>query len=301
MNASAIIPTAGRPEVLRRTFESIFAQSAVPEEIIIIDASPDDATRLVCEQFPSTTYLKATQRGAAQQRVEGLARSARPNILFLDDDIILEPHCLARLEQGLASSPRIGGVGAMITNQQYAPPGKLTRTLLHLIEGPAPDFAGRKIAGILPQLPWDREDLPEIVPVEWLNTTCTLYRRSALPDELFPQHFFGAATGEDLALSLMVARSWELVNARTARIFHDSQGGEHKRSQAELAKMELVNRHHIMTQILGLRSPLAQSKLLLAQAFTLAGSLRQPGGLRAFPARLWGKLLGLGHIASARR
>ena len=301
MNASAIIPTAGRAEVLRRTFESIFAQSAVPEEIIVIDASRDDSTRSVCEQFPCITYLRANRRGAAPQRVQGIARSTRPKVLFLDDDIILEPDCLARLERALTSSPKIGGAGAMITNQQYAPPGKLTRALLHLIDGPAPDFAGRKIAGILPQLPWDRDDLPEIVPVEWLNTTCTLYHRSALPDELFPEHFFGASSGEDLALSLKVARSWELVNARTARIFHDSQGGEHKHSQSLLAKMELVNRHHIMTQILGLRSPLAQSKLLLAQAFTLAGSLRQPGGLRAFPARLWGKLLGLGHIASARR
>ena len=214
MNVSAIIPTAGRPEVLRRTFESVFAQSVVPEEIVIIDASPDASTRLVCEQFPGITYLKATQKGAAQQRVQGVARSARPNILFLDDDIILEPHCLARLERALTSSPKIGGAGAMITNQQYAPPGKLTRALLQLIDRSAPDFAGRKIAGILPQLPWDREDLPEVVPVEWLNTTCTLYRRIALPDELFPERFFGASSGEDLALSLNVVQELILNPAR---------------------------------------------------------------------------------------
>lgn len=300
MNASAIIPTANRPEVLKRTLESISQQDAIPREIIIIDASADNSTRAVCEEFPTVSYLAATERGAAQQRVQGVAKSTQPNILFIDDDVILEPECLARLQAALTSSPKIGGVGSMITNQQYSPPGRLTRFILRLIDGPAKHFAGRKIAGILPQLPWDNDELPEIVPVEWLNTTCTLYRREALPEDLFPKIFFGAATGEDLALSLKVARSWDLVNARTARIFHDSQGGDHKRSQSVLAKMELVNRHHIMTQILGLRSPRAYFNLVLAQAFTLAGSLRQPGGVRAFPARAWGKLLGFGKITTTR-
>jgi GT2 family glycosyltransferase len=300
MNASAIIPTANRPGVLKRTLDSIAEQSSPPAEIIVIDASSDDATRMICEQSPSVVYLQATERGAAQQRVQGIARATAGNILFLDDDIILEPECLARLEAALESSPQIGGVGATITNQQYSPPGKLTRLVLRLIDGPAEHFAGRKIAGILPQLPWDNDELPEIVPVEWINLGCTLYRREAFPDEPFPQKFFGASTAEDLALSLKVARSWQLVNARTARIYHDSQGGSHKRSQSTLAKMELVNRHHIMTQILGLRSPRSYFNLLLAQTFTLAGSVRQPGGLRALPARFWGKLLGLGHIATTR-
>ena len=301
MNASAIIPTAGRPEVLDRTLTSVLNQGSIPREIIVIDASADESVHTVCERFSGdVSYLRATERGAAQQRVEGVSHATAPNILFMDDDIILEPDCLARLEAALNSSDRIGGVGSMITNQQYSPPGRLSRIILRTIEGPATHFAGMKVAGVLPQLPWDNDKFPEIVPVEWLNTTCTLYRREALPDELFPEHFFGAATGEDLALSLKVARSWDLVNARTARIFHDSQGGDHKRSEVRLSKMEFVNRHHIMTQILGLRSARAHFNLLLAQAFTLAGSVRQRGGLRAFPARLWGKLLGVGKIATTR-
>ena len=293
MNASAIIPTANRSEVLHRTLGSVLEQSSVPGEIIIIDASADDSTKTVCDQFPEVTYLKATERGAAQQRVQGVAEATLPNILFLDDDIILEPDCLALLEAALLSSEKIGGAVATITNQQYHPPGRLTRPILRLIEGKAQHYAGKRVAGIMPQHPWDNDELPDIVPIEWLSSTCTLYRREALPDELFPKKFFGASTGEDLALSLEVARSWELVNARTARIFHDSQGGDHKRSQTVLAKMEFVNRHHIMTQILGLKSPRAHFNLILAQAFTLAGTLRQEGGVRAFPARLWGKLLGL--------
>ena len=300
MNASAIIPTANRAPVLERTLESVCSQSCVPDEIIVIDASHDDSTREVCEKFPQVSYLRADRRGAAQQRAQGVDHAALPKILFLDDDIILEPECLARLDGALESSPRVGGAVAMITNQQFHPPGRLTRLILRVVGAHASELPGSKVGAVLPQLPWDNAEYPDIVPVEWMNMGCALYRREALPERLFPDAFFGACTCEDLALSLEVGRGWNLVNARTARIFHDSQGGDHKRSQAALAKMEIVNRHHIMTKILGLRSLRAHLNLILTQAFTLAGTLRQPGGLRAFPARLWGKLLGLGHIVTSR-
>ncbi len=58
-----------------------------------------------------------------------------------------------------------------------------------------------------------------MVPVEWLNTTCTLYRREALPDPPFLSHFTGYSLMEDLALSLTVGKRWKLANARGLRIF----------------------------------------------------------------------------------
>lgn len=59
---------------------------------------------------------------------------------------------------------------------------------------------------------------------------------------------------EDVTLSLTVGKQWKLANARTARIFHDSQPGDHKSSPDVLASMSLVNRYYVMTEILGRRS-----------------------------------------------
>jgi len=59
-----------------------------------------------------------------------------------------------------------------------------------------------------------------------------MYRREAIPSPPFPEHFSGYSMMEDLTLSLVVGRKWKLANARTARIYHDSQPGTHKSNSA---------------------------------------------------------------------
>jgi GT2 family glycosyltransferase len=143
-------------------------------------------------------------------------------------------------------------------------------------------------------LPEDRDDLPEVVPVEWLNATCVVYRREALPDPVFSPFFQGYSFMEDVALSLTVARGgWKLANARTARIFHDSQTGDHKKSFYALARMSLVNRHHVMTRVLGRRGWRDHAKLALLESFGLATALASARGRRRFFPELAGKLSGV--------
>ena len=77
---------------------------------------------------------------------------------------------------------------------------------------------------------------------------------------------------EDLALSLRVGRTWRLANARTARIFHDIQPGSHKADVSALAAMELVNRHYVMTEILGRRKVSDYLRLLEWEVFQLCVS-----------------------------
>ena len=60
--------------------------------------------------------------------------------------------------------------------------------------------------------------------------------------------------------------------------------------------MELVNRHYVMTRVLGRRGLRDYGKLALLQLFEVAASARMPGGFRALPAVLHGKLKGLARI-----
>jgi len=133
-------------------------------------------------------------------------------------------------------------------------------------------YAGRVLGPAVNLLPEDRADLPAVVPVDWLNTTCTLYRRAALPSPPFASHFTGYSLMEDVALSLMVGRQWRLANVRGARIRHESQGGAHKNDHAEIHRMGLVNRHYVMTSIMGRCSFGDYVKLGLWQGFGLVGS-----------------------------
>jgi GT2 family glycosyltransferase len=281
--------------------ESLAQQSAQPADLIVVDGSADSATADVCSHPPTSlqcriSRLPATVIGAAPQRNQGMVIASHPVVLFVDDDVVFEPECISRMHEALQADRRVGGVSAMITNQRYHSPGPVTRSLYAALNGRRrASYAGRCLGPAVNVLPEDREDLPEVVPVEWLNTTCTIYRREALPAPPFDAIFHGYSLCEDLTLSLRVSRRWRLVNARTARIFHDTQPGDHKRNRAALAEMELVNRYYLMREILRQSSPRDYGKLAMWELFTLATALA--AGPRQFAEDAWGKLRGLSRLA----
>lgn len=299
---SAVIPTRHRTGPLRATLESLARQSAQPAEVVIVDSSDDASTRDLCQTgiaglVSRVRWFAAQKRGAAVQRNEGVAFAEESNVVFCDDDILFEPECCARVWAALESDPALGGVSATIINQMYSPPGRVTRVLYPLLAGRhLPSYAGRVLGPAVNLLPEDRPDLPDVVPVEWLNLGCTLYRRTALPDPPFPDFFTGYSFAEDVTLSLTVGRKWKLANARTARIFHDSQPGDHKRSPSRLAAMELLNRHFVMTRVLRRQGPGDYMRFALWEAFQVAAAV--PGGAHRVSAEVAGKFRGL--LALAR-
>jgi len=187
----------------------------------------------------------------------------------------------------------------MITNQQYRAPGRVSGYLFRLMAGRTEStYAGRLLGPAVNLLPEDNETLAEVVPVEWLNTTCTLYRREALPSPPFPKHFQGYSLMEDVTLSATVAQNWLLANARTARIYHDSQPGEHKADARAIAEMQLVNRHYVMTKVLGRNSCSDYMKLAVFELFSLASGLRSQAGRKALPLALRGRVGALRRMRS---
>ncbi|WP_421656717.1 glycosyltransferase family 2 protein [Leptothermofonsia sp. ETS-13] len=303
---SALVPTRHRPAAFARTLHSLAQQSVQPVEMIVVDGSEDDQTKTLCHsQIPGLLtqiqYYRATEIGAATQRNQAIARATQDVIWLMDDDILLEPDCLKRLWEALQSDPRMGGVNAMITNQRYLPPGRISRVLFQFLHGQSEaSYAGKCIGPALNLLPEDDPNLPEVVLVEWLNTTCTLYRREALPQPLFSSHFTGYSLMEDVTLSLMVGKQWKLANARTAKIFHDSQPGDHKNNSGVLAAMSLVNRHYVMTQILERRSPSDYIKLIVLQLFEVAALLQSIQGWRSLPAVVAGKAQAVAQIMASK-
>jgi glycosyltransferase involved in cell wall biosynthesis len=255
---SAVVPTLDRPAALGRTLESLSSQGVLPAELIVIDGSSGAASKAVVEQYAAqwaprcaVVWRKASELGAAVQRNQGVELATQRVLWFFDDDIVFEEGCLRRLWQALEADHALAGVNAMITNQSYHPPGFVSRMVFAVLDRRRKSgYAGRVLGPAVNLLPEDRSDLPEVVPVEWLNTTCTLYKREALPDPPFDSVFTGYSLMEDLVLSLRVGRNWKLANVRLARIFHDSQPGAYKSDLRALSCMELVNRHYVMTQVL---------------------------------------------------
>lgn len=310
---TAVIPTRNRTRVLERTLETLANQSLQPARVVVVDASDDGLTeqlcRKVCEgdgKWGGATFeliwRAAGTRGAASQRNEAIRWLSGEAVLFIDDDILFEPGCVERLWAAFGSDPEIGAVSAMITNEAYSPPGRAWRWLLRWLAGePMGTFAGRCFGPAVLKMPADDPALPAVVPVDWMPAGCALYRRNALPSPLFDPFFKGYSYMEDAALSLLVGKKWKLVNARTARIFHDSQPGEHKSDMNALAQMEMINRHHVMTTLLGRDSPSDIVRLAVFEFARVISLGLNKGTRRKFRPALRGKFSALRQIRTDRR
>ena len=306
IEASIVIATRNRADTLRRTFESLALQSCQPARIVVVDASDDSRTRTLCLEQRVTAltakivWQKATEVGAASQRNQGILACTHEVIGFFDDDIVFRVDCIARLWSALRADESLGGVSAMIENQRYQTPGRVSRIMFRLMAGRREaSYAGRVLGPAVNLLPEDDDRLPEVVQVEWLNTTCVMYRREALPRPPFSSHFTGYSMMEDLTLSLTVGRRWKLANARTARILHDSQRGTHKSDVAALAEMELVNRHFVMTRILFRSGWLDYLRLAIWELFQIAVTATSRPGLRSLHRIVIGKVRGLRRLVTA--
>lgn len=293
---SALIPTLDRRDRLIRTLTGLFAQSTVPAEVIIVDASVSPVTVADLPVPPAGVQvlcLPATVRGAAAQRNQALAAASRPYILFSDDDIDFEPGCIESLWQTLQADPACGACGCVITNQHYHPPGRTMRRVLHWLGCPADgSLAGRCVGPALNFLP-AYEEPPRSVRVDWLNLCCTLFRRADLPEPALLPFFHGYSLMEDAALTMEVGRTRRLLVPAGARVYHDARPADYKDRAFARERMEVINRWYVMRCIMRRDSLAWDLRLLAYQGFMTLISLQHASGWRRLPAALAGKAAGL--------
>ena len=116
-----LVPTADRPAELAATLAGLAAQDDPPFRVVVSDQSE----RMPAEDAPAVAAMARVlraqgrevafhrhlpRRGLAEQRQFLLETATAPRVLFLDDDVWLEPGALARLDRAL-SEQRCGFVG----------------------------------------------------------------------------------------------------------------------------------------------------------------------------------------------
>lgn len=297
---SLVIPTVGRRERLIGTLVSVANQALVPAEICIVDGSDElfeveELKQLLDDAFSSEVrfmVMPATIRGAGAQRNQAVELSSQPFIWFLDDDVDLEPGCLSALWRAMEGNERLGGCNSIITNQRYSPPGRIMRKFLSWIGCPSSgSLAGLCQGPAMNFLPTDDVKFKG-ERTQWMNTTCTLYRRAALPDPSFLHYFHGYSLMEDLALSLEVRKRWELQSVTSARIFHDTGLASYKSRVLSRQVMEVANRWFVGRRVMNCAPVQLFFRLLLIQMIGLMALLRAPNRWVSIPAWLIGNSLG---------
>ena len=86
MNISVVIPTYNRYEVLKRALASVFTQTHLPFEIIVVDDGSTDETQQITQDFPDIKYFYQENSGVSSARNLGIEKSSCEWIAFLDSD-----------------------------------------------------------------------------------------------------------------------------------------------------------------------------------------------------------------------
>jgi len=102
MKLSVIIPTHNRADILKTCLEKVIAQQGVDFEVIVVDdGSIDNTEHIVAmtnDQFPMTNlrYIKQKSSHQAVARNRGVKEATGEIIVFIGDDIFVEPEFLIK-------------------------------------------------------------------------------------------------------------------------------------------------------------------------------------------------------------
>lgn len=107
---SVVIPVRNRVELVKRTLESIQAQTVEPDEIILVDNGSTDGTLEVLRSYPGATVVEEPRPGAAIARNAGLKKVKSEYVMFFDSDDVMPPRHIEEVTNGLraAGMPELG-------------------------------------------------------------------------------------------------------------------------------------------------------------------------------------------------
>lgn len=128
MNVSLVICTKDRPYYLDKTLANIFLHENKLKQVIIIDASKDNKTQEIVENFRRKNYThiiyKHCNPGLPKQKNLGIEIAFNSNInldaiTFLDDDILVKPDYFLQLQSFIVENPTwTAFTGVSLTNKR---------------------------------------------------------------------------------------------------------------------------------------------------------------------------------------
>jgi len=297
---TAIIPTLGRPEMLRLCLDSLTKQTVPISEVILVHCGDDKATQALAKETCwahaglNVRYFHYPERNCAAQRNFAVARANYDNLLLIDDDEEVDPRWAEELFKPIWSDPKVGATLGNTINQPMATPTlfwRIYRVILHgRVEGFKP---GKLVGAALPNgFPATAE---EPIPCEWIGGGVSALRREAFESVGgFASFFTGSSPGEDLDLGYRLSRKWKVYFIPSAKcIHHQSPTGRETTDRHQYLSMR--SRFGILTITMGKSRYVALGHIglwALVQSLSELASLRR-GLLRPDLPRAWaGRLRG---------
>jgi Glycosyltransferases, probably involved in cell wall biogenesis len=118
-SVSILICTRDRPEMLETCLRSVLEGTVAAAEVIVVDQSQDEATRLsVCRYQGGKVpvrYLRGKGVGVSRAKNQGIADCTSDIIAFTDDDCLVDPGWIAALIEPLLAGRASASVGRTVS------------------------------------------------------------------------------------------------------------------------------------------------------------------------------------------
>lgn len=198
-------------------------QVSPPDQVVIVDASPNELTRLVANDYTekfSVLLYERHVKGLTRQRNRAIELATGDILVFLDDDVLLEKNFLYEAHRIFEEDTTmvIAGVTGVQPDLQLRTPGwgwQLKRRI-GIIETDQP---GRLLAcGETTPLPVPGKG--QLVPVDYLPGGLTAWRRSIFNDYRYSQFFESYGLGEDKYFSGCVSLRYRLFVSGELAAYH---------------------------------------------------------------------------------
>ncbi|MEM7384232.1 MAG: hypothetical protein AAF514_04745, partial [Verrucomicrobiota bacterium] len=121
---------------------------------------------------------------------------------------------------------------------------------------------------------YEEDDERELVPSDWLNSGCVIFRASVFRHYRFPD-FDGYSFMEDVYLSGQMARTHDLYFHKTAIYDHFPQSSSAKKDRYAIAAMRIRNQARVARDILGMSGLTLHLKFFVYRFFVGLALFRQ--------------------------
>jgi GT2 family glycosyltransferase len=126
--SSLVICSRGRPKLLFETVESVLQGEEVPTEMIVVDQSDEphpELSTMKTERPCEIRYIHSQIVGVSASRNLGIRSSRNRILVFLDDDMSLEPDWFKNLVQAvIKAGPCSVVTGQVLAGESELPGGK---------------------------------------------------------------------------------------------------------------------------------------------------------------------------------
>lgn len=110
---SVIVPVWNREKLIVRCLDSIFNQTRLPDEIIVVDNASSDSTLEIVKEWMIAhkdceilfKLLEQPQRGAWAARQKGLENASSEYVMFFDSDDAMRPNLIEKGVLALETNP----------------------------------------------------------------------------------------------------------------------------------------------------------------------------------------------------